>query len=123
MAQGIPLNSTTHERGQPSNNKNMKKEIRKTVKQSLVMENSFGIVRRQDDVEVEFIVRLPSNHYGSFEILDKDTGGEDWYAEGGLWFKGNELTDYDGVFCLSDVIMDILEDNGFDVEDMKQLIK
>jgi len=101
----------------------MKKEITKTVKQNLVMENSFGVVRKQEDVEVKFIVRLPSNHYGSFEIYDEETGGDEWYAEGGLWFKGKTLTDYDGVFALSPVIVEILEENGFDLTEMKELLK
>jgi len=97
----------------------MKTEITKIEKIGLVMENSFGIIRKQDDVEVTFIVRLPANHYGSFELFDNETGGEDWYAEGGLWFKDKTLTDYDGVFALSPVILDILQENGFDVEEMR----
>jgi|11BtaG_2_1085332.scaffolds.fasta_scaffold91496_2 hypothetical protein len=100
----------------------MKKEIRKTVKQTLQMENSFGVIRKEEDVEIEFIVRLPKNHYGSFEMFDKETGGENWYAEGGLWFTGNELTDYDGVFSLSDVILNILKEHGYDVKEMKNTL-
>lgn len=83
------------------------------------MENSFGIVRKADDVEMEITVRLPSNHYASFEMYDTETGGDEWYAEGGLWFTENTLTDYDGVFALSPVVLQILEENGYDVEEMK----
>lgn len=97
----------------------MKKEITKVVKETLVMENSFGIVRKEKDVEVTYIVRLPKHHYGSFEIYDNETGGENWYAEGGLWFKDKTLTDYDGVFALLPTVIEILEENGFDLEDMK----
>ncbi len=100
----------------------MKKEIRKTVKQTLQMENSFGVIRKEEDVEIEFIARLPKNHYGSFEMFDKKTGGENWYAEGGLWFAGNELTHYDGVFSLSDVILNILKEHGYDVKEMKNTL-
>jgi len=100
----------------------MKKEIRKTVKQTLVMENSFGTIRKEDDVEMEFIVRLPEDNYGSFEMFDTETSGENWYAEGGMWFTGNELTDYDGVFSLSKVILDILEENGYDVKEIRKNI-
>ena len=100
----------------------MKKEIRKTVKQTLQSENSFGVVRKEKDVEMEFIVRLPyQSHYGSF-MFDTETGGDNWYAEGGMWFTGNELTDYDGVFSLSKVILDILEENGYDVKEVKKNI-
>jgi len=100
----------------------MKKEIRKTVKQTLFAENSFGIIREEKDVEMEFIVRLPEDNYGSFEFYDTKTSGENWYAEGGLWFKDNELTDYDGVFSLSKVILDILEENGYDVKEIRKNI-
>jgi len=38
---------------------------------------------------------------GGFEIYDIETGGNDYYAEGGLWFNAyGELVDYDGVFSL-----------------------
>ena len=94
----------------------MKKEIRKTSKQTLFAENSFGIIREEKDVEMEFIVRLPSNHYGSFEMFDTETGGDNWYAEGGLWFSENTLTDYDGVFALSHVIVEMLEENGYNAD-------
>jgi len=94
----------------------MRKEITKIVKENLKMENSFGIVRTEDNVEVTYIVRLPKHHYGSFEIFDNASGGENWYAEGGLWFKDKTLTDYDGVFALLPVVIEILEENGFDCE-------
>lgn len=94
----------------------MKKEVSKIAKDSLVMENSFGIVRKENDVEVTYIVRLPSNHYGSFEIFDNETGGDKWYAEGGLWFKDKTLTDYDGVFALSFRIIELLEENGYNAD-------
>jgi hypothetical protein len=50
---------------------------------------------------------------------DEKSGGDQWYAEGGLWFGGLELTDYDGVFSLPSFIADFLEKKGFDVEDMR----
>ena len=56
---------------------------------------------------------------GSFELYDVDSGGELYYGEGGLWFKGNELVDYDGVFSLDDVIIKCLEDWGADVTYVK----
>lgn len=99
--------------------KTMKTEITKTRLQSLQMENSFGVLRKETDVEIKFVVRLPKNHYGSFEMYDVKTGGDNWYAEGGLWFTNNKLTDYDGVFALSDVILDILEEQGYDTSEMK----
>jgi hypothetical protein len=36
---------------------------------------------------------------GGFEIYDTD-GSEQYYAEGGLWFRDNMLCDYDGIYSL-----------------------
>ena len=36
----------------------------------------------------------------------------------GLWFDGNTLTDYDGVFELPKQLLDKLTELGYDVEDM-----
>lgn len=35
------------------------------------------------------------------------------YAEIGLWFEGNELSDYDGVFCLPREVGEMLKDAGY----------
>ena len=51
---------------------------------------------------------------GGFEILDDETYGDDYYAEGGLWFDGKELTDYDGVFELDENVVKCLKDWGAD---------
>ena len=56
---------------------------------------------------------------GSFELYDEESGGEDYYGEGGLWFEGNELVDYDGVFEIDDEVVKCLEDWGADVTYVK----
>ena len=38
----------------------------------------------------------PSTSYGYFETTDRHPG----YYEGGLWFEGKTLSDYDGVYAL-----------------------
>ena len=53
---------------------------------------------------------------GSFEICGDDESTEEDHAEGGLWFKGNELTDYDGVFALDSGVIKILQEWGYDTE-------
>ena len=58
--------------------------------------------------------RMPVIHWHGW-----DETHERWYAEGGLWFKGKTLVDYDGVFSLSHAIIDKLEENGYDVSEMK----
>ena len=96
----------------------MSKEIKKRTKVGMVAENSFGIMRKENKVEMEFIVRLPSDdNYGSFEFYDTETGGDQWYAEGGLWFdEDKNLTDYDGVFALSYLLIEMLEQNGYNAD-------
>jgi hypothetical protein len=37
----------------------------------------------------------------------------------GLWFDGNKLTDYDGVFELPEELIRFLKDKGFDLEDIE----
>lgn len=58
-----------------------------------------------------------SKQKGFFEICGDDESTEEDHAEGGLWFKGNELTGYDGVFALDSVVIKILQEWGYDTED------
>jgi hypothetical protein len=48
----------------------------------------------------------PTTEYGYFE--NQDTGGE-----GGLWFDGNELIDYDGVYELPKEAYSALKGAGY----------
>ena len=50
---------------------------------------------------------------GWFEMYDEESGG-DYHAEGGLWFNGKKLTDYDGVFQLDENVVKCLKDWGVD---------
>jgi hypothetical protein len=81
----------------------------------LQLENSFGVIKAEDSVKIEVTVGMNSAEYGWFELYDIETGGDDWYAEGGLWFKDNALTDYDGVFSLLPCIVEKLKEWGYDV--------
>mgnify|MGYP003648730953 CR=1 FL=1 len=77
-------------------------------------ENSFGSVGARKTVMLRVNIKVnPETEYGSFEFYDLETGGEDFYAEGGLWFNGRELIDFDGIFDLPDFIQDALSDEGF----------
>ena len=80
------------------------------------MENSFTTIREQDNVELHITVGIKDKDYGWFEFYDKKTGGEEWHAEGGLWFEGKGLVDYDGVFALPKAIIVVLEENGFNAD-------
>lgn len=80
---------------------------------------SYGIIDKQDGVELDVTLEMDfDKQYGWFEIHDVETGGDDWYASGGIWVKGNKVVDYDGVFSLSDFIIDKLKAWGYDVSDL-----
>ena len=88
--------------------------------ESVYEENSFGVTREAEEVELFFnvTVRAPKDdgsQRGFFEWGSKDGR---WYAEGGLWFRDNELVDYDGVSSLAKEIIGKLHEHGFDVESM-----
>lgn len=94
-----------------------------TTIQSMVAENSFGIVAEQENVTLHVSVGINSDTYGWFEIYDEETGGGDWYAEGSLNFENGELTGYDGVFSLPSFILDKLEELGYNVADMRKTLQ
>ena len=99
------------------------KEIKEAVltwteKVDLQLETSYGIIDSERGVEVEFSIELDED-YGSFEICDIESGGEDWYAEGGLWFEDNTLIDYDGVGELPTEIINKLKELGIDVSEFE----
>ena len=80
---------------------------------------SYGIIDKQDGVELDVTLEMDfDEQYGWFEISDVETGGYGWYASGGIWVKGNKVVDYDGVFSLSDFIIDKLKEWGYDVSDL-----
>ncbi len=80
----------------------------------LYEENSFGVTREENAVETHFTACVKSDGNGWFEV----DGGEDWYAEGGLWFEGKTLVDYDGVYSLPEEIVELLENNGFNCDEI-----
>lgn len=86
-----------------------------TVKSSASMETSYGLLDREDDVELEITVGVSDeDEYGFFEIYDLETGGDRFYGEGGLWFDDIALHEYDGVFELSQHVITKLEQWGYD---------
>lgn len=86
------------------------------VVKGLSLETSYGRIRHENDVVISVTIGYRAeDNYGWFEIYDVKTGGDNWYAEGGLWFNDEELTDYDGVFELPEFIWEYLKKKGFDV--------
>lgn len=83
---------------------------------NLSYENSFGTLKKETNVELEITIGFKDEKYGYFELYDTKTGGENWYAEGGLWFEGKELIEYDGVFSLPTEIINKLEELGYNAD-------
>lgn len=96
--------------------------IEKEMPQRVFYEGSWGATKPKTRT-MRFKVGLPQETPGQgyFEMWDVETNGRRAYGEGGLWFnRVKELVDYDGVSSLSSVIMDMIEEAGFDVEDMRR---
>jgi hypothetical protein len=83
------------------------------VTKSLSLENSFGTIKQEEDIEIDVTVGINDEDSGWFELYDVETGGEDWYAEGGLEFDGMDIVGYDGVFELPDFIVNKLVELGY----------
>jgi hypothetical protein len=98
----------------------MKQTFEFQVKRNMISQNSFGIVDSCNDVVLNVSIGINSPTYGWFEFYDIESGGSEWYAEGSLNFENRELIGYDGVYCLSDFIVDKLEELGYNVADMRE---
>jgi hypothetical protein len=83
---------------------------------SLTLENAFN--GSKSTIKLEVTVGIKSDRYGWFEVYDIETGGQEYYAEGGLWFDNKELVDYDGVYELPDAVLNELSKMGYDVSEM-----
>jgi len=90
------------------------------VNTPVALETSYAVIDKSDSEEMEITVGVDDDEqYGYFEMYDIKTGGERFYAEGGLWFDDKQLTDYDGVFELSQHVMDKLKAWGYDVSEIE----
>ncbi len=83
--------------------------------EGLSLENSFGTIKAEENIELNVTIGIDdADGTGWFELYDEETGGDEWYGEGGLWFDGKELTDYDGVFALPVCVINKLKELGYD---------
>lgn len=98
-------------------NYNLQKTI--NVESPISMETTYSVLDSEPKAELNISVGVSTkDEYGYFEIYDVETGGERFYGEGGLWFKGKKLTDYDGVFELSQHVIKILKEWKFDTSEI-----
>ena len=101
----------------------MENTITKITTEALSLENSFGVLK-QETVQLNCKVFFhKGGSTAGFEVYDEKTGGDEWYAEGGLWFEADtekeqmRLYDYDGVFALPSGVLEILREQGINVEE------
>jgi hypothetical protein len=87
--------------------------------ESLSMENSFAVLKQQEDITLNVTVGINSPDYGWFELYDEQTEGDEWHAEGGLWFEGKQVTGYDGVFALPVCVVEKLKELGYDTQEVE----
>ena len=96
--------------------------IEKETPQQVYYEGSWGSTKpttRTMKFKVELPFETPAQ--GWFEMWDVETKGNRAYGSGGLWFnRDKELVDYDGVSSLSSVIIEMIAEAGFDVEEMRE---
>ena len=99
--------------------KNYNKKETFKVNSPVVMETSNAVIDKSPNEELEVTVGVSDDdEYGFFEIYDTKSGGNRFYGEGGLWFKGKTLTDYDGVFEISDHVIKKLTEWGYDTSEI-----
>ena len=90
------------------------------VESPVKLETVHAVLDSSPKETLEITVGADTNdEYGFFEIYDIKSGGERFYAEGGLWFTGKELVDYDGVFELSQHVTKKLKEWGFDTSEIE----
>ena len=96
--------------------KNLESNFKKTM--YVGYETSMSPHIKREKKVMEYNVGWNQNEQrGWFEMYDEESGGEEYYAEGGLWFDGNNLTDYDGVFSLDENIVKCLKEWGANTDD------
>lgn len=87
--------------------------------ESLSLENSFGTLKAEENIELNVTIGIKDDEYGWFELYDTESGGDEWYAEGGLWLTDKVVNGYDGVFALPRCIIDKLKELGYDTTEVE----
>ena len=76
-------------------------------------ENSFGASEPETKTMKITAWACTDRQRGGFEVYDIESGGEDYYGEGGMWFGDDGfIYDYDGVFSIDRDILCWLDDLG-----------
>jgi hypothetical protein len=76
-------------------------------------ETSFGNTNLSENTKSEMDIDINEDGNGFALWGVEELGIEESI---GLWFEGNELTDYDGVFSLPKQLIDFLTEKGYNME-------
>lgn len=107
----------------------MNKQIKYRINNNLQQENSYGVIRSEDDILMDCTLLLrtgagQSEWASHYELFDISSNGYEWYAEGNLCIEMVDsrltITDYDGMFSLPPDILAVLRKNGISVEEMQE---
>lgn len=75
------------------------------------------VLDKANNVEMRVTVGLRDERYGYFEVYDIASGGDRFYAEGGLWFdEDRKLYDYDGCGELPTIVGILIRDEMADLK-------
>jgi len=89
------------------------RKVNKEVKTYAFYENSFGMMGEPKEVVLSVSVWIDDEGAG-FEMYDVESGGDEFYGTGMLVIEDGVLYDYDGVFQLSQDVIDILNEMNID---------
>ena len=96
------------------------KEVKFKKDVSVRYETSGGVITPTEKVIMTYNIWIDKiKQRGGFEMYSNSNH----HAEGGLWFRENELVDYDGMFSLDLNIIDQLDKWGFNVDAMRKSMK
>lgn len=76
----------------------------------------FGVTAQEDAVETRFTACIKEDGNGWFTI----EGGALLYAEGSLYFEGKTLVDFGGFYNLPAEIVELLENNGYNCNELSE---
>ena len=77
----------------------------------------------KDNISISVFIDTDAN-YGYFEYEVEQTDEEiqmfgeqeSDFIEGGLWFDGNQLIDYDGIDTLPDEVIKLIQELGYETD-------
>jgi hypothetical protein len=85
-----------------------------SMTRALDIYEEFGVTAQEDAVKTTFTACIKADGNGWFTI----DGGNELFAEGSLYFEGKNLVDYGGFYNLPAEIVELLENNGYNCNEI-----